>query len=158
MNGRSYERVGNRSRYPAIAPHNTYPCAGEDRWIAIAVDDETQWAVLCQVLGLDALCDDSRFADMASRKAHEDVLDSAIAGVTCERDSFDLMIELQSRGVPAGVCQRTDDKQERDPQLAERGFYPTAPHEELGEHRYEGLPMQFSGARWRMDRGAPLLG
>ena len=115
VNGRSYERVGNRSRYPATAPHNTYPCAGADRWIAIAVDEESQWAALCEVLGLNALCDDSRFADMASRKAHEDVLDAAIGGVTCERDPFDLMIELQSRGVPAGVCQRTDDKQDRDP-------------------------------------------
>jgi len=158
VNGRSYERVGNRSRYPATAPHNTYPCAGDDRWIAIAVDDESQWSALCEVLGLDELLEDSRFADLASRKSNEDALDTLIGGVTCEREAFDLMIELQERGVPAGVCQRTDDKQERDPQLAERRFYPTAPHEELGEHRYEGLPMQFSGARWRMDRGAPLLG
>ncbi|MCY4619811.1 MAG: CoA transferase [Chloroflexi bacterium] len=158
VNGRTYERIGNRSRHPATAPHNTYRCAGDDRWIAIAVDDEAQWASLCDVLGLDALCDDPRFVDMTTRKAHEDELDEAIAAVTCERDPFDLMLELQGRGVPAGVCQRTDDKQERDPQLAERGFYPTAPHAELGEHRYEGLPMQFSGARWRMDRGAPLIG
>jgi crotonobetainyl-CoA:carnitine CoA-transferase CaiB-like acyl-CoA transferase len=28
----------------------------------------------------------------------------------------------------------------------------------LGEHRYEGYPAQFSDARWRMVRGAPLLG
>ena len=158
VNGRSYERVGNRSRYPATAPHNTYPCAGDDRWIAIAVDDEAQWSALCGVLGLDNLCNDDRFADMGARKDHEDALDEAIAAVTCERDPFELMIELQASGVPAGVCQRTDDKQERDPQLAARGFYPTAPHDELGEHRYEGLPMQFSRARWRMDRGAPLLG
>ncbi|MCZ6706977.1 MAG: CoA transferase, partial [Chloroflexi bacterium] len=32
------------------------------------------------------------------------------------------------------------------------------PHAELGEHRYEGLPMQFSEARWRIERGAPLVG
>ncbi len=158
VNGRSYERVGNRSRYPATAPHNTYPCAGDDRWIAIAVDDEAQWSALCGVLGLDNLSNDDRFADLGVRKDHEDALDEAIAAATCERDPFELMIELQASGVPAGVCQRTDDKQERDPQLAARGFYPTAPHEELGEHRYEGLPMKFSGARWRMDRGAPLLG
>ena len=98
------------------------------------------------------------FFDMAARKDHEDELDAAIGAVTCGRDPFDLMIALQEVGVPAGVCQRTDDKQERDPQLAERGFYPTAPHAELGEHRYEGLPMQFSKARWRMDCGAPLFG
>ena len=47
---------------------------------------------------------------------------------------------------------------EIDEQLSARGFYPSAPHDELGEHRYEGYPVQFSDARWRMVRGAPLLG
>ena len=67
------------------------------------------------------------------------------------------METLQARGVPAGVVQTMEDRMERDPQLAARGFYPTAPHPELGEHRFEGLPMRFSKARWRLDRGAPLL-
>ena len=33
-NGRLQERNGNRD--PAAVPHGVYPCAGEDRWIAIA--------------------------------------------------------------------------------------------------------------------------
>ena len=119
VNGRSYERVGNRSRYPATAPHNTYPCAGDDRWIAIAVDDEAQWTALCDVLGLDDLLDDARFVDMGSRKTNEDALDALIVGVTGEREPFQSDARAAgTRGVPAGVCQRTDDKQERDPQLA----------------------------------------
>jgi benzylsuccinate CoA-transferase BbsF subunit len=68
------------------------------------------------------------------------------------------MYALQQRGVPAGVCQTMEDRMERDPQLADRGYYRTAPHGELGDHRFEGMPMRFSAARWRMDRGAPLLG
>ena len=158
VNGRTYERIGNRSRYPAVAPHNTYRCAGDDRWIAIVVESEPQWHGLCQVLALDALQADARFADNAARKRNEDELDAGISAATAARDPFDLMVDLQERGVPAGVCQRTDDKMERDPQLQARGFYRSAPHAELGEHRFEGLPMQFSGARWRIDRGAPLVG
>ena len=158
INGRTYERIGNRSRYPAVAPHNTYRCAGDDRWIAIVVESEPQWHGLCQVLALDALLADARFAHNAARKRNEDELDAAIAAATAARDPFDLMVDLQERGVPAGVCQRTDDKMERDPQLQARGFYRSAPHAELGEHRFEGLPMQFSGARWRIERGAPLVG
>ena len=68
------------------------------------------------------------------------------------------MFALQAAGVPAGACQRNDDKMERDPQLAARDFYRSAPHDELGEHRFEGYPVTFSGARWRMERGAPLVG
>ena len=162
VNGRDYTRIGNRSRYPAIAPHNTYRCAGDefedDRWIAIVAESEEQWAALCEVLGQPELASDERFDSNEARKRNEDELDAAITALTRPREPRELMYALQARGVPAGLCQRTDDKMEHDDQLAARGFYPTAPHDELGEHRYEGYPAQFSDARWRMVRGAPLLG
>ena len=168
VNGREYERTGNRSRWPAIAPHNTYRCAADDttdspdhvddRWIAIVAESEQQWAALCEVLDAPDLASDERFASNEARKANEDALDAAITERTRLREASELMYALQARGVPAGMCQRTDDKMERDPQLREREFYRTAPHAEIGEHRYEGLPFQYSDARWRMWRGAPLVG
>ncbi|MES4793205.1 MAG: hypothetical protein C4321_09735, partial [Chloroflexota bacterium] len=48
VNGRSWLREGmppgNRSWEPRIAPHNTYRCAGDDRWVAIAAwtDEEAE--------------------------------------------------------------------------------------------------------------------
>ncbi len=162
VNGREYRRVGNRDEHLSIAPHNTYRCAadqvGDDRWIAIVAEGEAQWAALCEGLGAPELASDERFASNESRKAHEDELDAAITGLTRGRDARELMYALQAQGVPAGMCQRTDDKMEHDEQLAARGFYPVAPHGQLGEHRYEGYPAKFSDARWRMVRGAPLLG
>ena len=50
------------------------------------------------------------------------------------------------------------EQMEKDPQLRDRGFYQTAPHTELGLHRFEGFPAHFSQARWRLDRGAPTYG
>ena len=44
-NGREPTRIGNAD--PAMAPHGCYPCAGEDRWIVIAVSDDAQWQALC---------------------------------------------------------------------------------------------------------------
>ena len=161
VNGRGYRRVGNHDDHRSIAPHNTYRCAadevGDDRWIAIVAEREEQWAALCDELGAAELASDERFASNESRKAHEDELDAAITGLTRGRDAGELMYALQAAGVAAGICQRTDDKMEHDEQLAARGFYPVAPHEHLGEHRYEGYPAKFSDARWRMVRGAPLL-
>ena len=157
VNGRPSERIGNRSRWPAVAPHGIYRCAGEDRWIAIAAEDDTCWQPLCDVLVAPELASDERFATNEARVANQDALDAAITAFTREREPHTLMDALQARGVPAGVVQTMEDRMERDPQLAARGFYPTAPHPELGEHRFEGLPMRFSKARWRLDRGAPLL-
>ncbi len=172
VNGRDYVRAGNRSRYPAIAPHGTYRCAEDNRasaemsdhdvtddnWLAIVAETEEQWTALCEVLDAPDLASDDRFASNEARLANEDALDAAIAERTRQRDAFELMYALQGAGVPAGACQRYDDKLDRDPQHAAREFYRTAPHDVLGEHRYEGYPVTFSGARWRMDHGAPLVG
>jgi crotonobetainyl-CoA:carnitine CoA-transferase CaiB-like acyl-CoA transferase len=161
VNGRDYERIGDRSRAPAIAPHNAYRCRDDelsDRWVTIVAESDAQWRALCEELGAAALATDARFATNDLRVANQDALDAALTARTRQREAPELMYALQARGVPAGLCQRTDDKMERDPQLAARDFYRRAPHGEMGEHRFDGLPFAFSHARWRMWRGAPLLG
>ena len=35
------------TRHREFAPHDVYPAAGEDDWVAIAVGDESEWAGLC---------------------------------------------------------------------------------------------------------------
>ena len=50
VNGRRYQRTGNRSPYKPAAPHGAYPCASaeqdaeNDRWIAIAATSERRVA------------------------------------------------------------------------------------------------------------------
>ena len=54
VNGRRWRRTGmppgNRAWEPAVAPHNTYPCRGEDRWIAIAVTSDAEWQALIRAM------------------------------------------------------------------------------------------------------------
>ena len=49
MNGRDRRQQGNRD--DKMAPHNTYPCAGDDKWIAIAVGSQSEWEALCRAMG-----------------------------------------------------------------------------------------------------------
>ena len=158
INGRPSERIGNRSRHPALAPHGAYRCAGDDRWIAIAVESETHWRELCDELGAPELADDERFASLEARLAAQDELDAAIEARTRERDSRALMYALQARGVPAGLAQQMQDKMEHDEQLAARGFYRAAPSPELGDRYFEGLPFLLRQLGWDVLRGAPTLG
>ena len=157
-NKRTYQRVGNHLRYPQTTPHNTYRCAGDDRWIAIVAETDAHWSAICDVLDLADCATDPRFATNERRATHEAVIDARIDAATRGFDDYELMYALQARGVPAGSVQHAGDKMERDPQLAARGFYPVASHSVLGDHRYEGFPVHFSRARWRIDRGAPLFG
>ena len=155
VNGRHYERIGNRRRWPAVAPHGIYRAAGDDRWIAIAAEDDADWQAIRDVLGLD---DDPRFATNEGRVAAQDELDAMIEARTSTLAAEELSDRLVARNVAAGVCQTIEDRMEHDPQLKARGFYPAAEHLELGLHRVEGLPMQFSNARWDVRRGGPVIG
>ena len=158
VNGRHYQRIGDHSRYPAIAPHNTYRCRGDDRWIAIVAESDDHWRAICDVLGADDVAADARFATNGGRVAEQDALDAALTAHTRRFDARELMYLLQARRVPAGVAQNQRDKMEHDPQLEARGFYARASHPELGEHRFDGFPAQFSRSGWEVARGAPLFG
>ena len=157
VNGRPSERIGNGLRYPQLAPHNTYRCAGDDRWIAIAAESDAHWRALCEVLGAGDLAADERFATDGGRVAALAEIDAALEALTRSWDARELMYALQARGVPAGAAQTTEDKMERAPQLAAREFNPRAPHGELGEHRFETLPFRFARLGWELRHGAPLL-
>jgi len=162
VNGREYERAGNHAPWQGVAPHSVYRCKdsleGEDRWIAIAAETEEQWLELCDVLDAEDLAEDERFASNERRLQNQEALDEALTARTRPFDTRELMYLLQARGVPAGTAQNTRDKMEYDPQHAFRGFYPVAPHPEMGDHRFEGYPVRFSAARWQVRHGAPCFG
>ena len=48
MNHRVREPMGNRDDW--YAPHGLYHCAGEDRWVAIAVTNDEEWNSLCWLI------------------------------------------------------------------------------------------------------------
>ena len=162
VNGHSTRRPdfppGNRLEWPHAAPHGVYPTLGVDRWIAIAVFDQAQWASLVEVMGTPDWADDPRFADQESRFAHQDALDGHLAEWTSEHDRFELTELLQTRGVPAGAVQDAEDVNERDPQVAARGVFFEMDHPVIGPARFEGNPMLFSSVAQDDWRSAPLLG
>ena len=116
-NGRVWTRIGNRSPWKPAAPHNVYPCAGDDRWITIACFTEAEWNAFIKVAEHPEWGKDPRFATLAARLAHQEALDALIKDWTKSRDAYQTMHALQQAGVPAGVCQHAGDRCDNDPQL-----------------------------------------
>jgi crotonobetainyl-CoA:carnitine CoA-transferase CaiB-like acyl-CoA transferase len=162
VNGHSAVRpdypTGNRLEWPDAAPHGVYPCRGEDRWVAIAVFDDAQWAGLVRALGAPAWAEDERFATQAERHRHQDLLDEHIAAWTRSRDRHEIGDLLQAAGVPAGAVQNAEDLNETDPQIAHRGVFFEMDHPVIGRARFEGNPFTFSATAPDNWRSAPLLG
>ena len=49
VNGQMPPKLGNA--HPQMSPHGVYPSAGENRWIAIACENDDQWKALCWIVG-----------------------------------------------------------------------------------------------------------
>ena len=155
LDGSGGERVGNRIH--DAAPHGVFPCAGEDRWCAIAVHTEAQWHATCQTLALPELFEDSRFSDLSARKAHEDELEALIATATRAWSDDALERELQACHVPAAAVRTSRDVLE-DPHLRARGFWRRLDHDVMGTTTVPGLPLRSLTQPSGSTRAAPLLG
>lgn len=141
MNQRNWPSQGNA--HPTHAPHNVYPCRGEDRWIALDVGTDEEWRSLCRVMGEPAWTREPRFSDTLRRWHHRDELDALLGEWTRHEDDHDLFKRLVAAGVPAGPVQNERDAFECV-HLNERGFFEELDHPEFGSYRYPGLNLRMS--------------
>ena len=155
VSGRIASRNGNRST--TAAPHGAFPCQGDDRWCAIAVENDGQWEALRRAMGDPDWAREGRFETAQGRLHHQDEIDRNLAQWTSSRPPQEVMDLLQLEGVPAGVVQRSSDLL-RDPQLAHRGFFRYMDHAEMGNIPYTGHQFRIAG----YDNGprfpAPVMG
>jgi crotonobetainyl-CoA:carnitine CoA-transferase CaiB-like acyl-CoA transferase len=152
VTGRVPERLGNR--HHTFAPHGIFPCAGDDRWIAIACETEAQWRGLCEVAGWHG---DSRFESNRSRKVNEDALEVAIGTWTASQDRDELAAKLAGAGVIAAAVS-TGSEVASDAGLRERGVVRDVAHAEAGPWPQAASPFHFSRTPADEVRPAPRLG
>jgi crotonobetainyl-CoA:carnitine CoA-transferase CaiB-like acyl-CoA transferase len=155
VNERDPAPIGND--WPYAAPHNAYPCQGEDRWCVIAVETDDQWRRLCDLLGQPALATDPRYATLAARRQHLPDLDALVAAWTRERDAHAVLHTLQQAGVPCGVVQSGEDLF-NDSHLRARDFITPVEHPRLGTLPLPTVPLHLEGGGLEQPRRAALFG
>src|SRR5208283_710353 len=99
--GRMMGRMGNMAT--SMAPHGAYRCKGEDKWVAIAVANDEEWAGLCKAVWHPKLTKDTKFSDSLSRWNHRSELDTLIETWTTKHGHYEAMEILQKSGVAAGA-------------------------------------------------------
>lgn len=140
VNERIKEREGNSSPYHA--PHGTYPCKGEDCWVAIAITSDEEWTVFQEIVGEDWVWDD-KFSTLLDRKRNSVELDCLISSWTIESSAEDTMKLLQERCIPCGIVKNPCELI-GDPQLAHRNAFWKLKHEPIGEHTTFAQPFILS--------------
>jgi len=152
--GKDPEPVGNAS--VAVAPHDCYPCKGEDSWCVIAAENEAQWTALARLIGSD-LEQDQRFKTNAERLKNREALNAIIAQWTQGQDRFALRDRLQQADIPAGAVLTGEDLA-NDPQLQERGFVVGVDNPRLGHVVLPNFPLHFANAKLTRRWEFPVLG
>lgn len=143
------------NRHPLIAPNNCFPCPGQDEWVAISCRDDWEWRALCAEAGFSP--SDPRFIDVAARKDNEDELEEQIGRWTRQQHAWDVTRRLQAVGVPAFPSLSARDLL-HDEHLAQRRFFVSPIHPEVGEKLHAGPPWWLDGAPVPLPGPAPLFG
>ena len=138
--GEVFRADGNRR--PDMAPHDAFPCAGDDQWMVIACPDNKTWPRLVAVTGVSDLAD-AKFSTLAGRLAHADAVKAALSAWTRGRNKHEATDLLQAAGVPAAPVNSGADVW-RDPFLRSRGFIQELTHPAAGIAEYPGLAYRLS--------------
>ena len=143
MNRRLPEHQGNSHDW--MAPHNVYPCAGDEEWIAICVRSDAEWAALKRVMGSPEWADSGEFSDQILRWEHRETLDQQLGEWTAGRGKTELFDALRNERIPSSPVWKTLELI-REPHLAARRFYEPLRHPEVGLWMVHGWLWRTSGA------------
>jgi benzylsuccinate CoA-transferase BbsF subunit len=122
MNGKVAGPLGNRHPLAMAAPHGVFPCAGDDRWVSIAVTDDDEWGGLVAVAPDAPWALDERFAHHGGRVTNIAELHEQIAAWSSGFDNRELAALLQRHGVAAAPVLSVGDLLD-DPQYRARGTF-----------------------------------
>ncbi|MFQ5667148.1 MAG: CaiB/BaiF CoA transferase family protein [Candidatus Binatia bacterium] len=150
--GHAPVQQGNAVDY--AVPHGVYPCAGEDRWCALAVIGDAAWERFVRCLGWPP---EPQLGGLEGRRAARAEIDARVADWTRLRSPAEAAAALQAAGVSATPVLSPDESR-ADPHLAARGAIVTVEHPEVGLERHIGNPVRMSRSTLVTAGAAPLLG
>lgn len=155
VSGASPTRMG--TAHPNIVPYQAF--AAGDGALMLAVGNDAQFARLCEVLEVQQLAADRRFATNADRVRHRAVLVPLLSDAFARQARDDVLAKLEAQGVPAGPINAVAEVFD-DPQVRHRGLQIELDAPDVADGRMPGVrtPIRFSDATLVLDRPSPRLG
>ena len=130
-----------------------------DGWLCLFVTDDEQWGSLCRVLEAAHLARDPRFADVASRRAHDAELAAEIGSILIGKDAAHWWPALDEAGVPCEIASSTYARELfDDPDMHRRGWVARTAHADLGIVEHVAMPFSFSESSRQNLAGSPVTG
>lgn len=119
VSGQTPPRLGNL--HPNIVPYQTFRAA--DGEFVLAVGNDKQYRLLCELIDRPDLVDDPRFATNPARVDHRDEMESELQVIFQERPREQWINDLLALGIPSGpindVATALNDRHVQDRQLVQ---------------------------------------
>jgi len=143
--------VGNTSTQ--AAPHNVYPAAGDDAWVAVVCADDHSFVALADVVGFDA----SLWPTLHDRLTSAAQIDDSLSNWTSHRSASEACEVLQAAGVSASPVMGPLDHRSCD-HLKSRNYLVDLVHPAGGPERHTGNAIRPSTMPLVTAGPAPCLG
>jgi hypothetical protein len=156
IDGTDMERIGNEDALHV--PGDAYPCAGDDKWVALSVETDAQWQALAAMMAADGLAVDLSLAKEEARRARRDHVNALVSQWVRDKDARALMRRLQSAQIACGPVFNNRDLL-LDEHMAARGFQERVQlAEPMGVRPIMGRPWKLARRDVRIRKPAPRYG
>ena len=153
VGGESPGRLGNA--HPTVVPYRTFQAA--DHPLVVAVGNDAQFRVLCDVIGAPDLARDERYATNGARVVNRGTLEPALQEIISKMHAHELLESLHARSVPAGPVNTIGEAFE-DPFIEARGTVQRFMRDDGVEVPSVAYPGKFSETPADYRRRPPFLG
>ena len=157
----AYDRLGTvrsreGNRLANSAPLDNYP-TGDDKFVCIVAGSDANFARLCAAMEQPGLLDDPRFAKLADRAEHGDLINGIVADWTRERSAAEIEERCVACDVPVATAYTAADMF-ADPHFAARGDLVAVDDPVAGPMRQQAPFPRAAGEPVTPPAGAPRLG
>ncbi len=153
IGGREPRRRG--TAHSNIAPYSIF--LARDRYFALAVGNDAQWATFCAAIDHEELRDDPRFVTNGDRAANQDELTQVLNQIFATQDASDWVRILRVAGIPCAPINTVSEAFD-SPQAAARDMVLEVDHPTVGRIKLAGFPYKFSHTPAAVRQPPPLLG
>ena len=157
----AYEQLGivrsrEGNRLANSAPLDNYPSA-DGKYVCIVAGGQANFSRLCQAMERPDLLEDPRFARLADRAAHADVINGIVADWTATLPATEIEERCVAADVPVATAYTAADIF-ADPHMAARGDIVTVDDPVVGPLRQQAPYPRRVGEPVEVPSGAPRLG
>jgi crotonobetainyl-CoA:carnitine CoA-transferase CaiB-like acyl-CoA transferase len=151
--GQVPRRLGNA--HPNVVPYQDFPTA--DGNMILAIGNDSQFAKLCEAIGMPQWATDARFRSGPARVENRQMLVPMLRAETVRRTTHEWIGRLEAAGVPCGPINDIAQVFE-DPQVVARGMKITMTHPEAGDIPLVASPIRMSQTPPAYELPPPRLG